>query len=55
MQHSSDDRGPFALKAILQKDQVRAVLQVQSTERDRAGVFVKIHSAVALAGRLRLG
>jgi hypothetical protein len=50
MQHSSPDGGSFALKAILQKYRVRAVLQVQSTGRDREGVFVKIHSAVALAG-----
>jgi hypothetical protein len=39
-----------ALKELLQKSQVNAVLQIQSTERDIAGVFVRIHSAVALAG-----
>jgi len=38
------------LKQLLQKNQVRAVLQVQSTERSGAGVFVRIHTAVALAG-----
>ena len=38
------------MKQILQKNQVRAVLQVQSTERSSDGVFVRIHSAVALAG-----
>ena len=50
MQHSSGDQGSSALKALLQKYGVRAVLQVQSTGRDRDGVFVKIHSAMALAG-----
>jgi hypothetical protein len=46
----SDDDGTVALKAVLQKSQVNAVLHLQSTERDTAGVFVKIHSAVALSG-----
>jgi len=35
---------------MLQKNQVSAILQVRSTQPDRSGVFVKIHSAVALAG-----
>ncbi len=47
---SLGDDGSSLLKQILQKNQVRAVLQVQSTERSGGGVFVKIHSAVALAG-----
>jgi hypothetical protein len=35
------------LKDLFQKSQVRAILQVQSTERDKDGVFVRIHSAIA--------
>ncbi len=38
-----------ALKGLLDKTQLLASLQVQSTERDKAGVFVRIHSAVVLA------
>jgi hypothetical protein len=38
-----------ALKELLDKTQILASLQVQSTERDNAGVFVRIHSAVVLA------
>lgn len=38
-----------ALQDLLNKTRVLASLQVQSTERDRAGVFVRIHSAVVLA------
>jgi len=37
------------LKALLEKSSVLAALQVQSTSRDRAGVFVRTHSAVVLA------
>jgi hypothetical protein len=37
-----------ALKELLDKAQVLSSLQVQSTERDKAGVFVRIHSAVVL-------
>jgi hypothetical protein len=40
-----------ALKNLLQKAQVNAVLHVQSTERDNAGIFVRIHSAVVLAAK----
>jgi hypothetical protein len=47
---SPGDDGSSLLKQILQKNQVRAVLQVQSTERSSGGVFVRIHTAVALAG-----
>ena len=50
MQATSGSEGSFALKGVLQKNAVRAVLQVQSTERALDGVFVEIHSAVALAG-----
>ena len=42
---SSDASG--SLKDLFQKSQVRAVLQVQATERDKDGVFVRIHSGVA--------
>jgi hypothetical protein len=48
--HKSDDDGTVALKNLLQKSQANAVLHIQSTERDSAGVFVRIHSAVALSG-----
>ena len=37
-----------ALKELLDKTPILSSLQVQSTERDKAGVFVRIHSAVAL-------
>jgi hypothetical protein len=49
-QPKSDTEGTVALKSLLQKSQVNAALQIQSTERDPAGVFVKIHSAVVLSG-----
>jgi hypothetical protein len=38
-----------ALKELINKTQLLASLQVQSTEREKAGVFVRIHSAVVLA------
>lgn len=38
-----------ALKELLDKTHLLASLQVQSTERDKAGVFVRIHSAIVLA------
>ena len=38
------------LKELFQKAQVRAVLQTQATERDKDGVFVRIHSGVAFLG-----
>lgn len=37
-----------ALKELLDKTQLLASLQVQSTERDNASVFVRIHSAAVL-------
>ncbi len=49
-QYTSDPEGAGALKSVLQKNHVNAVLHVQSTERDTGGVFVRIHSAVALSG-----
>jgi hypothetical protein len=39
-----------SLGDLLQKNRVRALLQVQSTERDKDGVFVRLHAAVALLG-----
>lgn len=39
-----------ALKELLEKTSVLASLHVQSTERDKAGVFVRIRSAVVLLG-----
>ena len=50
LQSASGSEGSSALKETLQKNSVRAVLQVQSTEQAADGVFVKIHSAVALMG-----
>ncbi len=38
-----------ALRDLLAKNHVLAQLQLQGTERDSAGVFVRIHSAVVLA------
>jgi len=38
-----------ALKQLLDKTQTMASLEVQSTERDKAGVFVRTHSAIVLA------
>jgi hypothetical protein len=38
-----------ALQGLLGKTPILASLQVQSTERDKAGVFVRTHSAVILA------
>jgi hypothetical protein len=49
-QGASDSQSSSGLKTMLQKNQVSAILQMRSTERDRSGVFVKIHSAVTLAG-----
>lgn len=37
------------LKTLIEKSPVLAALQVQSTSRDRAGVFVRTHSVVVLA------
>jgi hypothetical protein len=48
-QYKPDAEGTVALKSLMQKSQVSAVLCMQSTERDAAGVFVRIHSAVALS------
>jgi hypothetical protein len=42
-------RSVSELKQLLDSTSILASLQVQSTERDAAGVFVRIHSAVVLA------
>ena len=42
-------QGKASLNELLRGAQILAVLQVQSTRRDTAGVFVRIHSAIALA------
>jgi hypothetical protein len=39
------------LKDLLAENPVSAILRVQSTEEDKDGVFVRIHSAVALLGQ----
>ena len=39
------------LKDLLAKNPVSAVLQVESTEQDKDGVFVRMHSAVVLLGQ----
>jgi hypothetical protein len=39
-----------AIKNILEKNHVRGILQIQSTERDKDGVFIRIHSGVVLLG-----
>lgn len=44
----TDSRG--ALQDLFSKNRVLAQLQVQSTDRDPAGVFVRIHSGVAFVG-----
>jgi hypothetical protein len=44
---SASSEASAPLKDLFQKAQVRAILQVQSTERDKDGVFVRIHSGVA--------
>lgn len=39
-----------SLKELFQRNRVRAILQVQATERDKEGVFVRLHSGFALLG-----
>jgi hypothetical protein len=52
-QDSGEAEGSSALKEVLHKNPVLAALQVQSTEQDKDGVFVRISSAIALAGNSR--
>jgi len=49
VQRPSTPQNTTALKELLDTTEILGSLQVQSTERDKAGVFVKIHSAVVLA------
>jgi hypothetical protein len=49
VQHPVTPQNTTALKELLDKTQILASLQVQSTDRDKAGVFVRIHSAIVLA------
>jgi hypothetical protein len=44
----SDSGAP--LNELFQKNRVRALLQVQVTERDKDGVFIRLHSGIALLG-----
>ncbi len=44
----STTQSKSALQELLEKTQIQSALQVQSTERDKAGVFVRMHSAVVL-------
>lgn len=39
-----------SLKELFQKNRVRGLLQVQTTERDKEGVFVHLHTGFALLG-----
>jgi hypothetical protein len=48
-QPSAAQQNTSELKDLLNATQILASLQVQSTERDHAGVFVRIHSAIVLA------
>jgi len=49
-QTSVDGDSSAPLQAVFAKNHVLAQLQLQGTERDSAGVFVRIHSAVAFLG-----
>ena len=40
-----------SLRDLLAKNTVSAMLQVESTEQDKDGVFIRMHSAVALLGQ----
>lgn len=48
-QSAASDSGA-SLKELFQKNRVRALLQVQSTERDKDGVFVRLHSGFVFLG-----
>lgn len=48
-QSTASDSGA-SLKELLQKNRARAMLQVQSTERDKDGVFVRLHSGLVFLG-----
>jgi hypothetical protein len=48
VERSATPQAMTALKTLLDQTELLASLQVQSTERDKAGVFVRIHSAIVL-------
>lgn len=50
IQGSTSKDSSIPVKALFEKNPVRAVLQEQTTERDKDGVFVRIHSVIALLG-----
>lgn len=50
VQHVVSAEGSTLLKELLKNNPPRALLQVQSTDRDQEGVFVRIHSVVGLLG-----
>ena len=39
-----------SLQAVFQKNRILAQLQIKKTDRDAAGVFIRVHSAVAFLG-----
>jgi hypothetical protein len=47
--HAASVQGGSALQQLLSKTQLLASLQVQSSETDSAGVFVRIHSGIAFS------
>lgn len=49
VERSAAPRGTSPLKDLFDKTQILASLQVQSTERNQSGVFIRIHSAIVLA------
>ncbi|MGA2101625.1 MAG: hypothetical protein ABSG34_11010 [Candidatus Sulfotelmatobacter sp.] len=48
-ENTSESQSESMLKTLLGKTSILASLQVQSTQRDPGGVFVRLHSAVVLA------
>ncbi len=48
--HSVLSDSAAALTGLFQKNRVRALLQVQATERDKDGVFVRFHTGFTLLG-----
>jgi hypothetical protein len=45
---SASSEASAPLNELFQKAQVRAILQVQGTEREKDGVFVRMHSGIAI-------
>jgi len=48
VQHVAAPQAASALKELLDETKILAALQVQSSERDQGGIFVRIHSALVL-------